>query len=117
MSHPSEPEPEPDWTVSIRIAGNTMRPCLWALKAKGYTLSIVYEKLNDDDYLPGYMAVQGTRRFSATSAEELLGLVALWEARGDNWRAKPSPEDVAFIDRLIDEAPVYDQNGELEPRA
>lgn len=30
---------EAEWTLCIRIAGNTMIPCLQAIAAKGYTVT------------------------------------------------------------------------------
>jgi hypothetical protein len=97
--------------LSIRSAGNTMIPALHALRAKGYTLSIWYTRDDDGGLVPQYDAEKDRRAFSATSPEELLGLVAMWEVRGDDWRLKAGESEL--YDRLVEEAPVYDSEGNL----
>jgi hypothetical protein len=39
------------------------------------------------------------RVFSADSAESLLGLIAMWEQRGDDWHIRPG--ESALLDRLL----------------
>jgi hypothetical protein len=41
-----------------------------------------------------YLAEGGGGYFNAGTPEELLGLVAMWEARGDDWRLKPGEEAI-----------------------
>ena len=89
---------------SLRIAGNTENPALLALKAKGYELSLEYFKENDKNSpwypeIPYWEAYKGNRRFSATSPVELLGLVALWETRGDKWQTAKG--ELQLYDQLI----------------
>ena len=101
--------PEP--RLSIRIAGNTLIPTLQALRAKGYTLSVWYNQDGDDALTPEYDAEKEGRAFSATSPEELLGLVAMWEVRGDDWHLKDG--EYELYDHLIKAAPVYDCDGNI----
>jgi hypothetical protein len=70
---------------SLRIAGNTMIHCLHALAAKGYFIRHYFfgESPGDRDH-PQWDAEKHNRLFSATSPEELLGLIAMWEIRGDD---------------------------------
>lgn len=72
--------------LSIRVAGNTQNPALITLQQKGYRLWLEPDdpKLPEPDFL-NLNAEKDGRYFSATGPEELLGLVAIWEARGDDW--------------------------------
>jgi len=71
----------PEYKLSIRIAGNTMAPCAAVIEAKGYAISHYYSEAE----VPFWDAEKEGRRFSADSAEALLGLIAMWEQRGDDW--------------------------------
>ena len=97
--------------LSIRGAGNTMIPALLALEVKGYTLSIWFTTDGDGTLIPQYDAEKDRRAFSATQPEELLGLVAMWEVRGDDWRLKKGKS--ALFYRLVEEASVFDSDGNL----
>ena len=56
------------------------------------------------------------REFSATTEAELLGLVAMWEVRGDDWKTKPGEPDV--YDELYPSSITYDLEGNvIEPYA
>ena len=75
--------------LSIRIAGNTSIRCLQAIVAKGYTVTHYFLGTRPGDWdRPQWDAEKDDRRFSATGVEELLGLIAMWEIRGDDWRLK-----------------------------
>lgn len=95
--------------VSIRIAGNTENPCLLALRAKGYRLTLWYTL--GDEYQQNYDAEKDGHAFSATSAEELLGLVAMWEFRGDDWQTKLDEPFVRL--ELEEKALCYDSEGNV----
>ncbi len=100
--------------VGIRIAGNTCIPALLALRAKGYRLWLEYSKVDDPNnsyhpYRPDYQAEKDGAYFSATTSVELLGLVAMWEVRGDDWRFKAGETDV--LDELMDAAKTFDSQG------
>jgi hypothetical protein len=79
---------QPERSLCIRIAGNTENPCLLALRAKGYDLTLWFTKDRAGDYRQNFDAEKDGRSFSATMAAELLGLVAMWEVRGDDWQTK-----------------------------
>ena len=98
--------------IGVRIAGNTMIPCLQAIAAKGYTVSHYFlgSKPGDWDH-PQWEAEKDGREFSATSVEELLGLIAMWEVRGDDWMIKPG--ETELHDRLSESAPMYDPEGNV----
>jgi hypothetical protein len=104
--------------VRIRSAGNTELPALLALRAKGYRVWLEYTKVDDPTspwypYMPDYQAETGGAYFSATSAVELLGLVALWETRGDNWKWQPGEPNIA--DELTESARTFDSEGNELP--
>ena len=99
-----------DFESCIRIAGNTGPRCLFVLWQKGYSIRHFNVLKGSGDYQSEFEAKIGTRLFSATSPEELLGLIALWETRGESWRDS-SDEEWAKFERLIDEAPVFDEEG------
>ena len=98
--------------LGIRIAGNTLIPCLQAIVAKGYAVTHYFLGSRPGDWeRPQWDAEKGGRRFSATSVEELLGLIAMWEVRGDDWRLRPGEADL--YDRLVEAAPMYDPEGNV----
>ena len=94
----------------IRVA-NMENACLLALRAKGYHLSLSFTLDRHGDYWPDYKAEKNGRVFSATSAEELLGIVAMWEVRGDDWQTRPDEPNV--WDELDKESKTYDSEGNL----
>lgn len=79
-----------DYKFSLRIAGNTQNPVLIILKDKGYRLWA--EEHNDESL--SWNADQNGRLFSATDPVELLGLVTLWEVRGNDWQSKENEPDL-----------------------
>jgi hypothetical protein len=99
--------------ISIRIAGNTCIPALLALRVKGYRVWLDYHQTSTDvanpSYQSDYQAEQDGAYFSATTPEELLGLVAMWEVRGDEWRFKPEDDDI--YDEVHDAARTFDCDG------
>ena len=104
--------------VTIRIAGNTQVPCLLTLRAKGYRVWLDYHRLGgpelaNPDYRLDYQAECPGGSFSATTPEELLGLVAMWEVRGDDWRLKPG--EGAIDDELHAAARTFDREGNELP--
>jgi hypothetical protein len=111
-------EAEQQHGALIRIAGNTGIPCLMAIQAKGFRVWLDY--LNRphpadprDEYQPNYQAEGHGAYFSATSTEELLGLIAMWEVRGDSWQ--PRSSEWGSWDTLLDAARTYDHEGNLLP--
>ncbi|GAA1632624.1 hypothetical protein ACFQY4_37475 [Catellatospora bangladeshensis] len=98
--------------VRIRVAGNTAGPALFALRAKGYSVELSYVRAAPGEYTAEYAAEKDGRLFSADTAEELLGLVAMWEVRGDGWSASTDDER-SWRDALEEAALVYDRDGDL----
>jgi hypothetical protein len=97
--------------LTIRIAGNTWNPCLLALREKGYTISCWYTLSGKNDYQKNIDAEKDGRHFSATTEAELLGLVAMWEVRGDDWKTKPGEPDI--LDELYPSSITYDCEGNI----
>jgi hypothetical protein len=104
--------------VCIRIAGNTQIPALLALRAKGYRVWLEYTTEDDPrsswyPYMPDYQAEIEGAYFSATSPVELLGLVAMWETRGDDWKFKRGEPDID--EELQESAKTFDSEGNELP--
>jgi hypothetical protein len=66
--------------MQITGAGNTEVPAYLVLISKGYDVSTT----GGHDL---WLAQKGENSFSASGLIELLGLVAMAESRGANWRA------------------------------
>jgi hypothetical protein len=100
---------EPLRSLCIRIAGNTENPCLLALRAKGYKLRLWFTKDRPGGYNQNFDAEKGGRCFSATTAAELLGLVAMWETQGDDWQTRAG--EPCVHDELYPSSIAYDAGG------
>ncbi len=101
--------------LGIRIAGNTLIPSLQALVARGYSVKHYFLGDAPDDWdHPQWDAEKDGRHFSATSPVELLGLIAMWETRGDDWQIKDG--ESPLYHQLIDSAPLYDNDGKIIDR-
>jgi len=101
-----------EYQLSIRIAGNTSTPCLQAIAEKGYSIKHYFLGSSPDNWdSPQWDAEKDNRTFSATSLEELLGLIAMWEIRGDDWRTKDGESQL--YDQLVESALMYDDNGNI----
>ena len=104
------------YEVSIRIAGNTNTPCIHTLLSKGYEVTLEYVKVeNPGDYWypyqPYWNAEKERQRFSAVGPEELLGLVAMWEMRGNDWQLKN--DEASVVDKVYDKAVYLDEEGNV----
>jgi hypothetical protein len=82
--------------IKIAIAGNVIVPAYLVLCAKGYQVS---RQIDEEDELETWRAVRPGREFIAEDVVSLLGLVALFEARGADWPAEDSEID-AFLDQF-----------------
>ena len=69
--------------MKIRIAGNTEGPCYFVIKSKGFKLKVIY---HEEGEYTDFIALKDDLEISATSMEELLGLIAMQECRQDDWR-------------------------------
>mgnify|MGYP001579130109 FL=1 len=74
--------------MKLTVAGNTLFPCLFVIKQKGYTLTI-------DDGLMLH-ADKDDKSFIASSSEELLGLITMFESRGEDWAKWSAEEEVMY---------------------
>ena len=73
-----------------------------------------YTKLEDTassqaEYMLDYQAEGNGGYFSATTPVELLGLVAIYETRGANWKWQPGEPDLD--DELHKAARTFDRDG------
>lgn len=101
-----------DEKFCIRIAGNTVAPALSAIRKKGYEVEMYFLGETPGEWGDSqWDAVKDGRRFSATSAVELLGLIAMWEVRGDDWRQ--NDEEFALLDQLYESAKMYNSDGDV----
>jgi hypothetical protein len=70
-------------------AGNTGNHALEVLKSKGYV--VVIRPGASEEAPNDYQAVKNGRSFVGRDPVEVLGLVALWERFGDDWRDRAVP--------------------------
>ncbi len=79
--------------MKIAAAGNTEIPAYLALLAKGLDVSKIPNSAGLDEE---WIASDGQRQFIATGLVEVLGLVALVDLRGEDWRASDDEIDEFF---------------------
>lgn len=79
------------WTFRLTDALNTHNPALAVLRDKGYHLYFIADER--PEFYGDYWAIQDGRVFIGSSPVALLGLVALWEHFGDEWRDRVT-EDI-----------------------
>jgi len=86
--------PAEDIPTTLALASNVLAPAYLVLQSKGYRVS-----RKQADGLELWIAEGNGLRFVADSTIELLGVMAVYEARGDSWRA--SDEEIeAFMRRF-----------------
>lgn len=90
-------------TFKIAVAGNTINPALLILQNKGYEIGLEPNK-NENEY-ETWWAEKENRLFIANDALTLLGLVSIWENRGENWQTKEN--ELWLIDKFYN---LNDQN-------
>lgn len=76
--------------------GNTYNPCLNIIRDMGVSLGLELferEPSTVGEELGYWWARRSDVEFSAVNPVALLGLIALWEARGESWR-RDSDEDL-----------------------
>ena len=77
--------------VRIVDALNTYNHALSAIKGKGYEIFLYPDER--EEFLGDFWAFDDERDFVASDPLRLLGLIALWEVFGDNWRETEVNED------------------------
>lgn len=82
--------------MSITFGVETYDPALLVLKSKGYTVRL--EAV--EDRFAEWHAQKGDDEVVATNPVELLGLVALWEARGDDWERRS--DEPSIYEELVE---------------
>lgn len=80
----------------LAAAGNTVNPALLILQNKGYEIG--FEIRNESDY-ETWWAEKDNRLFMADDALALLGLVSIWENRGNDWQTKEN--EVWLLDNYL----------------
>lgn len=100
-------------SVKIGISGNTAGPCYFAIKSKGYEIDITSGVFPEapHDRIFQFDAIKGDLFFSATSPEELLGLIHMWEIRGENWQMSIEESNTYITNKI--NSPMYDVDGNL----
>ena len=85
---------------AIAEAMNTYNPCLSVLVSKGYRVSAEFP----EDGAADWCAENGQVRISASSPVSLLGLIALWESRGEGWKKRSDEPDL--YDQVLEGKPI-----------
>jgi len=87
--------------ATLAAAGNVEVPAYLVLQSKGYRVDLITDNESAHDEL--WAAERNGLRFVAGGPIELLGVVAVYEARGDSWRA--SDEAItAYLERFYPNA-------------
>lgn len=86
--------------MKLTDAMNTYNPALLSIIMKGYTLSLIPSK--DDDELGDWYATKDGDEFYASDPLRLLALISIYEIRGDSWEKKQNEENL--YDHIIDQA-------------
>lgn len=78
--------------LKISVAGNVEVPAYLVLRAKEYEITVDRRAKGEETWY----AEKNGRQFSADGPFELLGLVAVLEARGDDWSGTDEEIDAFF---------------------
>jgi hypothetical protein len=85
--------------VKIGFAGNTFNPALHVIEKKGFLLGLYESESDQNSYL--IWARKDNCEFVSSNPVELLGLISMWENRGDEWKEKEGEKDI--LEDLLDE--------------
>jgi hypothetical protein len=80
---------------TLRAAGNVVVPAILALREKGYQVSRAIVSPEEREF---WYAEKPDQHFTAEDPIMLLGLVALYEMRGTEWRAPDEEIDRFFLE-------------------
>lgn len=78
-------------TFRLAEAGNTWNPALFVIREKGY--GVYRWPTTSEDACDDLVALKAGRAFFAQDAVSLLGLIAMWERLGDEWRSRAYPDE------------------------
>jgi len=100
--------------MKIGTNANTSIPCYVVIKSKGYIISAkIYTSKNKDTALEyHFIAKKEDNTFVGDSLEEVLGLITMWEIRGqnnDDWRA--DHDEIIDYDKIFNDAAFFDEDG------
>ena len=83
--------------MKLAEAMNTYSPALLVLQELGFQLAV--ERTRESEKWKTWVARKDDRTFFASDPLVLLGLVSLWQHRGDSWQMKAGED--ALYDKLI----------------
>lgn len=83
--------------MKLAEAMNTYNPALLVLQELGFQLAV--EPKAENEKWRTWVARKDSNTFFASDPVTLLGLVALWQHRGESWGLKKSEENL--YDKLI----------------
>jgi hypothetical protein len=86
--------------IRLADAMNTYDSALLVLQNRGYKVWL--EPSEDDSELGTWWASRNEADFAAFDPLRLLGLVAMWEQRGNQWQREAKEENI--YDKLITQA-------------
>lgn len=75
--------------LRLADAGNTHNYALEIIRSKGYSIYLYPDER--EEFYGNLWAIKDKHDFIATNPLSLLGLIALWEHFGDEWRAQSVP--------------------------
>lgn len=86
--------------MKVSEAGNVIIPAYITLQQKGYILECMHAGSDDD--LVSWKATKGSDEFNASDPLSLLGIIAMIEHRGENWKATDE-EATPFMNKYYGE--------------
>lgn len=102
--------------IRIGISSNTAIPCFQVIKSKGYSISSKIYFIEDiiEDATYEFIAEKDGNEFVGDNLEEVLGLITMWEHRGNNynnigWRA--SHDEHLEYRKVLDNSKIFDKDG------
>ena len=103
--------------MKIGISSNTGLPCFSVIEKKGYQVKAAYFMVQHptEKRYEYYEATKDNLFFSASSFEELLGTIHMWEIRGEQLKMTDL-EESEYLDYMTnhvrfveDDEPIYDE--------
>ena len=85
--------------MKLTDAMNTYNSALLAIKSKGFDITLMPH--DNDDELGSWCAKMNGHEFIASDPLRLLGLISIWEIRGNKWERQPKESDL--YDKILDD--------------